>query len=43
MCGVFLHRQGSRPGGFSDHQSLNAQHNRLDMSIAMHSDVQSIE
>ena len=31
VCGVFLHRQGSRPGGFS----LNAQHNRLNMPIAI--------
>ena len=29
MCVFFLHRQGSRSGGFI------AQHNRLNMSIAM--------
>ena len=34
VCGVYLHRQGS-PSQWI--QSLNAQHNRLNMSIAMHS------
>ena len=34
VCGVFLHRQGS-PSPLI--QSLNAQHNRLNMSIEMHS------
>ena len=34
VCGVLLHRQGS-PSRWI--QSLNAQHNRLNMPIAMHS------
>ena len=34
VFGVFLHRQGS-PSRWI--QSLNAQHNRLNMSVAMHS------
>ena len=34
VCGVFLHRQGS-PSRWI--QSLNGQHNRLNMKTAMHS------
>ena len=33
VCGVFLHRQGSLSRWI---QSLNAQHNMLNMPIAMH-------
>ena len=34
VCDVFLHRQGSMSWWI---KSLNAQHNRLNMSITMHS------